>query len=182
MQFLSAQPAQYAAIQDLFLQTFSDSEGAEEGQLIGGLVQRLLADTPADDLRVHLASDNAVLVGGIIWSRLRFEAADAPLTFLMAPVAVRTDQQGKGVGQALIQWGLQRMQSEGVQLALTYGDPHFYGRVGFQAISTAQVPAPLTLSHPEGWLGQLLNGESLEALQITGASRCVEAFDDGRFW
>ncbi|MGB8811753.1 MAG: hypothetical protein WCC57_01060 [Paracoccaceae bacterium] len=57
--------AHAAAIGDLFTATFTASEGADEGALIGELARRLMAETPVQDLRVFTAWDRGELVGAI---------------------------------------------------------------------------------------------------------------------
>jgi putative acetyltransferase len=49
------------AIADLFASSFTASEGVEEGALIGALARRLIAETPAEDLRVFTAWEEGVL-------------------------------------------------------------------------------------------------------------------------
>jgi predicted N-acetyltransferase YhbS len=67
-----------------------------------------------------------------------------------------------------------------VDIAATYGDPDFYRRIGFKAITAGEVPAPFPLQQPEGWLGQSLTDAKLAALE--GPARCVEAFNDPALW
>jgi len=167
------------AIAALFTATFTTSEGAEAGALIGDLARRLLAETPAADLRVFTALQDGAPVGGIFFSRLIYEG-DARTVFVLGPVAVATDRQGEGIGQRLIARGLDALRQEGVDIAVTYGDPAFYGRVGFKPIREADVPAPFALQHPEGWLGQCLADGDLTPL--AGPARCVPAIDDPVFW
>jgi hypothetical protein len=59
-----------ATIGNLFTATFAASEGADEGALIGELARRLMAETPAQDVRVFTAWDRGELVGAILFSRL----------------------------------------------------------------------------------------------------------------
>jgi predicted N-acetyltransferase YhbS len=99
---------------------------------------------------------------------------------MLAPVAVRTDHQGRGVGQALIRHGLQEMGKRGVRVAVTYGDPSFYARLGFQPLSEKVIRAPRKLSMPEGWLGQSLTGEPIPVIKERPA--CVPEFDDPVYW
>ena len=167
------------AIAALFRATFTASEGAEEGALIGDLARRLMADTPPADLRVFTAWEDGALVGGIILSRLTYEG-DRRTGFILAPVAVATDRQGRGIGQRLIAHGLDALRQEGVDIAVTYGDPAFYGRVGFMPVTQTDVPAPFALQHPEGWLGQSLTAASF--LPLGGPACCVPALDDPVFW
>jgi GNAT superfamily N-acetyltransferase len=87
------------------------SEGAEEGALIGALARRLIAETPAEDLRVFTAWEDGTLLGGIFFTRLTY-AGDPRTVFMMAPVAVATAHQGKGIGQRLIAHGLDALRQE----------------------------------------------------------------------
>ena len=179
MDFSSAYETHAQAIADLFTATFTASEGAEEGALIGDLARRLMADTPAADLRVFTAWDAGALVGGIVFSRLAY-VGDPRTVFVLAPVAVATERQGQGVGQRLIAHGLDALRREGVDIAATYGDPAFYGRVGFAPITQTDAPAPFALQHSEGWRGQSLTDAVLTPLR--GPARCVPALDDPVFW
>ncbi len=171
-------PTQTNEIKALFTKTFSDSEGEKEGELIGQLVEDLIETTKPEDLYVFVATENEKVIGSILFTRLTFEA-DISI-FLLAPVAVHTDYQGKGFGQELINFGLQEMKKEGVELAFTYGDPNFYSKVAFQPVTEAQFKAPLTLSYPHGWLAQSLNGQEL--IGIDGDSSCVPAFNKPELW
>ena len=178
MELRDHEPADAAAIERLFASVFSDSEGEQEGALIGKLVRNLLATTDGGDLHGFVAVDGDAIIGALFFSRLTFEQAID--VFLLAPVAVRTDYQGKGTGQALIHHGLRELKKRGIQAAVTYGDPAFYSKVGFQPLSQATIEAPLPLSQPEGWLGQSLTEEPLAP--IPGRPACVQAFDDPAYW
>jgi putative acetyltransferase len=163
----------------LFSSTFAASEGVDEGALIGRLALRLMTETPPEDVRVLVAWDRGAAIGAIIFSRLTYES-DNRLVFVLGPVAVAPDRQNEGIGQRLISLGIDLLRQAGVDLAVTYGDPGFYRRVGFRAITQDEVPAPFPLQHPEGWLGQSLTDAPLTP--IRGPARCVAAFDDPVFW
>lgn len=163
----------------LFTATFAASEGEAEGALIGDLVRRQLADTPAPDLYVFTAEAEGTIVGGAIFSRLTYDR-DERSVFVLGPAAVATERQGGGIGQRLLAYGLQRLREDGVDIAMTYGDPSYYARVGFAPISEAFAPAPFRLQHPEGWLAQSLTGTEMTPLQ--GEARCIAALDDPVFW
>ncbi len=167
------------AIAELFTATFTASDGAEEGALVGCLARRLIAETPAEDLRVVTAWEEGTLVGGLFFTRLTYPN-DPRRVFLMAPVAVATAHQGKGIGQRLIAHGLDLLRQEGVDIAVTYGDPAFYGRVGFKPVTEADMPAPQPLNLPQGWIAQSLTDAPLTPLP--GPARCVAAFDDPALW
>lgn len=166
------------AIVSLFTSVFAQSEGEAEGTLIGQLAQDLLEKTDEHDLYCFIAVENSQIVGSIFFSRLDFE--NGIEAFILAPVAVHSDHQGKGIGQALINHGLSALKSRGVSVVLTYGDPGFYQKVGFRSISHEVIRAPFALSQPEGWLGQSLLDDSIETL--SGQCACVAALSEPKYW
>lgn len=178
MQFARFEKHQAAEIQALFTRTFSDAEGPAEGELVGGLVRTLMADTDPRDFLGFVAMEKGRVVGSLFFSRLTF---DTPVkAFMLSPVAVHPDHQGRGIGQHLIRFGLERLKERGVTRVFTYGDPAFYSRVGFTPVSEELATAPFRLSQPEGWLGQSLDGHGMTAL--AGVPGCVTAFDDPAYW
>lgn len=179
MEFSKAFKGREQDIIELFTATFTASEGAEEGALIGDLVRHQMASTAEPDLYVFIAEADGMIVGGAVFSRLAYDQDDRTV-FVLAPVAVSTELQGKGIGQKLLMHALQTLRDAGVDIVLTYGDPNYYSRIGFAPITEAFAPAPFKLQHPEGWLGQSLTDDGITPLE--GKSRCVEALNDPVFW
>ena len=179
MQFIDTSDGYETALITLFTDVFAASEGKAEGALIGGLVKDLLANTPPEDLRVAAALEDGDLVGAIVFSRLRF-SGDARPVFLMAPVAVATARHGQGVGQAVIRHGLDQLRAEAVEVAVTYGDPNYYGKTGFLPVTQDDLPPPLPLQFPQGWLAQSLGPGALAP--FGGPSTCVAAFNKPELW
>ena len=165
-------------IEQLFIKTFSDSEGWSEGEVIGSLVRDIMDNTKANDLYGFIATENEQIIGSIFFTKMTFESGIH--AFILSPVATHTGHQGKGVGQQLINFGLNALKENGVELAITYGDPDFYSKVGFGIITEQVVPAPLKLTYPEGWLAQSLIGDEIEP--IAGRSHCVEALNKPEIW
>ncbi|MEM7296439.1 MAG: N-acetyltransferase [Pseudomonadota bacterium] len=162
----------------LFQSTFTASEGAEEGQIISKLAKELLLGTAEGDIHAFWASQSGALTGAIIFSRLTY--VQQAEVFVLGPVAVLPDHQHQGVGSTLIHAGLQRIAEAGVKIAMTYGDPAYYTRFGFEQITETQAPAPFPLQHPHGWLGRSLTTAPLP--RLTGRPRPVTAFDDPAYW
>jgi predicted N-acetyltransferase YhbS len=179
VRFVADVSGREAAFADLFRATFTASEGADEGALVGGLARALLETTPADDIRVVAAEDGGRFVGGAIFTRLRYPE-DARTVFLLAPVAVATDRQGAGLGQAMLRHGLGALRAEGVDMAITYGDPAYYARVGFAPITAEDARPPQPLTQPEGWIARSLTEAPLAPL--AGPSICATALDDPAYW
>jgi predicted N-acetyltransferase YhbS len=165
-------------VKKLFTDVFTDSEGQEEGELIGNLAFELQETTDPSDIFTFIAKDGERIVGCIIFTRMTFEI---PInTFLLAPVAIATQYQRQGLGQKLIKFGIDYLKNENVELVFTYGDPKFYSKVGFKQITEEVAKAPLKLTYPEGWLAQSLIGDNIEA--INGHSKCVSALNNQRYW
>jgi len=178
MEISAYNPNDFDRIEELFVSTFTDSEGPSEGTVVGGLAGELMRSTGKNDLYGFVAKDGAALVGSILFSRIRFEREIN--AFILAPVAICTEYQRRGVGQSLINFGLNTLKENGVELVLTYGDPRFYSKVGFRVIAESVIPPPFTLSQPEGWMAQSLVGDQIDPLQ--GQSRCVKTLSKPEYW
>lgn len=176
--YRSYRPDETPAIESFFTTVFANSETEAEGLMIGKLAKELIGGTKEGDLYGFVGEDRGSIVASILFSRLTFPADVS--AFLLAPVAVHSDQQGKGIGQRLINHGLDKLRSESVGFAITYGDPGFYTRVGFSPISHEVILPPFVLSHPEGWLGQSLADVPIGSL--AGKCSCVPAFNDPGYW
>ncbi|MFW8594612.1 GNAT family N-acetyltransferase [Cribrihabitans neustonicus] len=179
MQYLNSSTGREEDIIGLFTAAFTASEGAEEGALIGRLVRGFLSSTAPEDIHIFLAEDGTELIGSAIFTRLTF-AEDSRTAFILSPMAVAPARQGTGVGQGLLRHALEALRGAGVEIAITYGDPAFYSKVGFKPMDPAEVPAPHPLSQPVGWIGQCLSGGAMPPL--AGPCICVPALDDPALW
>ena len=87
-------------IEELFTSVFTSSEGEKEGILIGNLSSELASSIDNEERICFGVYENESLIGSIFFTRLKF---NSPIqVFMLAPVAVSTETQGKGIGQALI--------------------------------------------------------------------------------
>ncbi len=177
MEFISHEGCDPNAIEALFREAFALNEGEEEGALIGHLAREMM-NTEADDLYGFVAREGATLLGAIFFSRMHF--GDDVEVFILSPVAVAPSHHGEGVGQALIRHGIDELKSAGVEYLITYGDPNFYSRVGFEPITQEEFPPPYPLGQPHGWIGQSLADAPIHSL--TGPSHCVPALSDPGYW
>ena len=165
-------------ITELFTSVFTSSEGEKEGKLIGKLSSALASNIDDEETICFGAYKNESLIGSIFFTHLRF---NKPIqVYMLAPVAVSAELQGKGIGQALINYGLNELKNRSVSIAITYGDPSFYSKVGFKPLSEDVIQAPLELSMPGGWLGQSLTRDPIPA--IKERPTCVKEFNDPVYW
>lgn len=162
----------------LFSSVFTASEGEEEGELLGKLTSGLASNIDNEEIICCGAYEDEPLIGSIFFTRLWF---DEPIqVYMLAPVAVSTGHQGKGLGQALIKYGLNELKNRFVNVAITYGDPAFYSKVGFEPLSENVIQSPVDLSMPVGWLGQSLTSEPIPTIPTRPI--CVKEFRDPVYW
>ena len=163
---------------NLFTSVFTSSEGEKEGKLIGHLVSELSSGIDNQNIICFGTYIEESIVGSIFFTRLRFN--EPVQAYMLAPVAVSTEHQGKGIGQALINYGLNELKNRSVNVTITYGDPSLYSKVGFEPISENVIQAPLELSMPVGWLGQSLTSDPIPT--IHERPTCVKEFNDPAYW
>nr|WP_275665543.1 N-acetyltransferase [Vibrio sp. Isolate33] len=183
MKFRQHDSSEIETITQLFTQTFTDSEGENEGKTVGKLANDLLTTTAPTELLCFVAEDDSIesgstIVGAIIFTPLSFD--DGIKAYLLSPVAVITQVQKRGIGQKLINFGLENLKEQGIELAVTYGDPSYYSKVGFAPITVEQIPAPFELSYPHGWIAQSLTGSEIKV--TSEQSSCVEALAHAKYW
>ncbi|MFW6253917.1 MAG: GNAT family N-acetyltransferase [Chitinivibrionales bacterium] len=178
MNYQTLDKSKQKEVTELFTSVFTSSEGEKEGVLVGNLSSELASSIDNEETICFGVYENEPLIGSIFFTRLKF---NRPVqVYMLAPVAVSTEYQGKGIGQALINYGLNELKKRSVSIAVTYGDPSFYSKVGFQALSEKAIQAPLKLSMPFGWLGQSLTGEPIPT--INERPVCVKEFNDPVYW
>jgi predicted N-acetyltransferase YhbS len=167
-----------AQLADLFCSTFSASEGEQEGQLIGALTSELGSLIDHNKVFCFASLDKQTIAGAIFFTPLHYNTELQ--VSMLAPVAVSPDYQQQGVGKTLIQYGLEQLKAQGWDVAVTYGDPAYYGKFGFQPLSEKTLKAPLPLSMPEGWQAMSLKGEAIPVL--AERPTCVKPFNDPQLW
>jgi putative acetyltransferase len=167
-------PDDALALSELFLNTFTDSEGPEEGQLIFELTNSLIT-TPGVCI-VIARNKEEELTAGAIFSPLKLSIHEK--AFLLSPMAVATAYQRQGIGQKLITYGIDILSAEQTDFIFTYGDPNYYAKTGFKPVSEDLVKAPMKLSYPHGWL---LN-QTADIHMRPCKSDCVEALRKQVYW
>jgi len=95
------------------------------------IVQRLHDADKAVVSLVAVVDDR--LVGHVLFSPVTVADHGATIELAgLAPVGVRPETQGEGVGSALIERGLADCRTAGVDAVVVLGDPGYYSRFGFQ--------------------------------------------------
>ena len=138
-------PEDYAAIRDVNIAAFLDHEFSEQ-------TEHLIVDAlrEAGALDVSLVAE----VDGKVVGHVAFSAAGIGETtgwFLLGPVAVLPENQGQGIGRALIEAGLGELRSRHARGCVLVGDPAFYAHFGFsqhEGVTWPGVPDEYVLCLP----------------------------------
>jgi putative acetyltransferase len=136
-----SRPDDWADLASLYPQAFPDED-------LLPLVQALLEQVPG------VLSLVGILDAGVIGHGL-FTPCDvighSGEAALLGPLAVAPGYQRQGVGNALVQAGLQRLAALGVRQVFVLGDPTYYGRFGFRPETAVAPPYPLPADWTDAW-------------------------------
>ena len=81
---------------------------------------------------------------GILRGSVRFwpVAVGAEKSLLLGPLAVQSDQRGRGIGIDLMKRGIAEAKAAGWKTMILVGDAPYYARVGFAPIARGRVKFP----------------------------------------
>ena len=100
-------------------------KGRDEVEIVEA-VWSLEASLAAGDL---VATAGEEIIGYVLASLGKLDGLAVPG---IAPLAVRPDRRGQGIGTALMTELLRLLSQRGFPLVVVLGDPGYYGRFGFQ--------------------------------------------------
>lgn len=121
--------ADIASVRKVIAAAFGQSDEAE----------RVDALRTRGDVEIALvAEDEGAVIGHVMLSRMEMPAN----TLGLAPVSVRPDRQGQGVGSALIRRAIGEARNKGWSAIFVVGEPAFYQRFGFTARAAAGYKSP----------------------------------------
>ena len=133
-------PSDEAAVQILLREAFG-------GPVEAALVDRLRSE---GNLVLALVAVEApdMIVGYLGFPRLRLETAEGTRPAVaLAPLAVASPYQGRGIGAALVRAGLDRLIARREEIVFVLGDPAVYGRFGFSAEDARGFASPYAGPH-----------------------------------
>ena len=163
------------SIRMVHLNAFDQSEA----EIVSQLALDLLEDETAQPILSLVAEQDNEIVGNIIFSSVNIEGVEGVSAYILAPLAVTKDNQGKGIGAKLINQGLETLKARGAEIVLVYGDPNYYTRTGFKA--GHNLKPPHKLKYPdEAWMAQELE-EGILA-NTRGAVQCASSLDSPEYW
>ena len=94
------------------------------------------------DLILSLIAYDDKPAGHIAYSRLILLGTPSIKAAVLAPLAVTPSFQKQGIGAALVQDGLKRLTEKDYDLVLVLGEPHYYGRFGFDPKLAEKLKTP----------------------------------------
>ena len=118
-----------------------------------------------------VAVEEGEVVGHILFTELPVESeAGTVRAAALAPMAVRSDMQSRGIGSALVEAGIAVCRQRGVKAVVVLGHASYYPRFGFSAALASRLQAPFS--------GPVFMAMELEpgSLAAGGKPRYAEAF------
>ena len=122
---------------------------------------RLREGVAAEAALSFVAVEKAALRGSVRFWPVMIGATRA---LLLGPLAVRSDQRGRGIGITLMTRGMEEAKALGHRFIILVGDPPYYARVGFSPLKPGRVRFPGPVD-PARILGFALFDDSLDALE-----------------
>jgi len=132
--------------------------------------------TACDDRVSLVAEHDGAVVGHILFTPAEIAAAHGPVRgYGLAPMAVRTAWQRRGIGSALIAEGTRRLRAAGAPFVVVIGHPEYYPRFGFERASRYGVRCQWPQIADEAVM--LLVLDQANASRLAGAVRYRPEFD-----
>ena len=136
---------------DMVRRTFTDSENAEEADLVVRLIQEIRSmDTYIPELEIIMVTVEDEVIGYAMFSGFHLGGKYKDELLILSPVAVKTELQRKHISKELIEYGFEKAREMGYTAVIVEGNPQNYRNRGFQtsadygivAAESVGLPAP----------------------------------------
>ncbi len=164
------------AIRALHLSAFPEGER----ELVSRVAVELLSEDTMPRTLSLVAQIGDRPVGHVAFSPVSVGDRSGSAAYILAPLAVRPEVQGLGVGTRLVEQGMRQLTSSGVTIVLVYGDPGYYGRFGFSADAATAFLPPYELEYAFGWQAAIFDDR--QTGRIPARISCVAALSDPKLW
>jgi putative acetyltransferase len=148
------------------------------------LTADLLADPTAGPVVSLIAFAGDEPIGHVIFTRAYLDGRQhSPMMHILAPLAVKPEYQGQGVGGMLIRAGIEKLREVGSHLAFVLGHLEYYPRHGFIPNAEAlgyPAPYPILEEFKDYWMVQQVSPEGFDVGK--GNIACCEAMDKPEHW
>jgi putative acetyltransferase len=126
MEYRAELPDDRQAVLDVNRRAFGDS-----GDKVAALVNGLRHDDPEAPSLV--ATNAGRVVGHVMFTRTLLDAPRRLMSVaVLSPLAVDPQWQRRGIGSALVRYGVETLDRSGAPMVWLEGSPAYYGRFGFK--------------------------------------------------
>ncbi len=114
-------------VRELVIEAFDDP-------VLGDLLGSLRSSRAGIDDLSCVAESNGALVGQVLFTQSLLDAPKRLVDVLvLSPLGVLPTYQGRGIGSALVRYGLERVLERPEPLVFVEGSPAYYSRLGLEA-------------------------------------------------
>ena len=134
---------------DMVRRTFTDSENAEEADLVVRLIQEIRSmDTYIPELELIMVDDKDEVIGCAMFSGFHLGGNYRDELLLLSPVAVKTELQRQHISKELIEYGFEKAREMGYTAVIVEGNPQNYRNRGFQTSADYSIVADESVGLP----------------------------------
>lgn len=154
---------------------------AFKSELKGKLVSEALSDITAKPVLSLVAEQDSKIIGHILFTKCTLKHSNKTSIYLLAPMSVLPEDQGKGVGGEMIKHGLKTLTSWEVDFVILLGHSNYYPKFGFKpAINQFTPPYPIPQEHSDAWM--MYETKSGQGEGIRGQVTCANYIDKPEYW
>ena len=160
---------------DMVRRTFTNSENAEEAQIVVSLIEEIRGMTfYVPQLDLVMVDENDEVVGYAMFSRLHLGGKYADELLVLNPVAVKTELQRQHISKELIEYGFEKAKAMGFTAVIVEGNPQNYRNRGFKTSCDFGITAgeSVGLPAPECLMVKELVDNAL--CHISGVYECTD--------
>ncbi len=153
---------------ELVQEVFTESENAEEGNMVRQLVEEIRAKKYyVPELELIMVNEMDEVIGYVMFSRFHIEGKYENELLLLTPVAVKTKLQRQHISKDLIEYGLKKAKEMGYKIVLVEGNPQNYNARGFMTSENYGITAApsVGLPAPECLMVQELQSGALDGVK-----------------
>lgn len=148
----SMQPEYLNSSLELVEKVFTESECAENGKLVRGLVEEIRSKKYyLPELELIMVNEDDEVIGYAMFSRFHIEGRYEDALLMITPVAVKTELQRQHISKEIIEYGFDVAKKMGYKVVMVEGNPQNYRNRGFDSSYKYGIEAgpQIGLPHPD---------------------------------